>query len=81
MEIRKRGLLCLGTLLENDQDLIRIEASVYKNSPTEEEYLQNILLASGNLSPTQFGFSHPIWDDEKRGTNSCSILEATNTLR
>ena len=74
-ELRKRGLLCLGQLLKNDRDLIRIEDCVFRNSSTESEYLQNILLSSGdvlsgNFFPSGFDFCHPIWDEEKRREES-----------
>ena len=83
-KVRKRSLLCLGKLLEKDTDLIRIEASVHKNSFREEEYLENILLAcgdvlSGNLFPTRFGFCHPTWDGEKQraGQRNKFLLDLT----
>ena len=70
-EIREWGLLCLGRLLKDDKDLIRIAAAVFRESSTESEYLQNVLLASGdvlseNLFPSRFDFYHSTWDEEKR---------------
>ena len=65
---RKKGLLALISVLENNEDVIAYEKRVYLRCGNDErKYFFNIYQLCGDILSRQqdcfkFGFNHPNWD-------------------